>query len=45
MVKLKQKTSRPDQRINTEVKDEDIGDDEEGGTVIGTLDSMTQKIN
>ena len=44
MVKLKQKVSRPDNRINTEVKDEDIGDDEEGGTEV-TLDSMTRKIN
>ena len=44
MARIKQKTSRPDARLNTEMKDEDIGDDEEGGTEV-TLDSMTRQIN
>ena len=44
MARIKLKTSRPDSRLNTEMKDEDIGDDEEGGTEV-TLDSMTRQIN
>ena len=38
---MKQRSARPDSRLNTEIKDEDIGDDEEGGTEV-TLDSMTR---
>ena len=45
ILKLKQQNSRANSRINTEIKDEDIGDDEEeGGTEI-TLDSMTRQIH
>ena len=43
-LKLRPQTTRPDDRIKTEMKDEDIGDEEEGGTEI-TLDSMTRLIN
>ena len=41
---MRPQTTHPDDRIKTETKDEDIGDEEEGATEI-TLDSMTRLIN
>ena len=44
-LKPRPQTTRPDPSIQKEMKDEDIGDEEEEGGAEITLDSMTRLIN